>query len=157
MIVNTMSPEKCADTSHELPRSSSRQWLQAILIGAALLLAGKWATSQYPNNKTNNIVLDYAKNTVEEQTAGPYNSTLTEPWCDVSEVADILCRHIYCPQIDLHKSYDVVSVIINILHRSLRAKSLHTMTASTVSNAPAWMSQWIGTIRSPEILALGSQ
>ena len=157
MIVNKMSSGKSANSSHELPRPSSRQWLQAILIGATLLLAGKWAASQYPNGWTNDLVLDYANSTVEGQNAEPYSSTLTEPWCHVSEVADIFCCHTCCPQIDLHNRYNVVFVVINVLHRSLRAKNLHTMTVSTVSNALAWIYQWIGTIRSPEILALGSQ
>ena len=157
MIVNKMSSEKRADSSHDLPGPSSRQWLQAILIGATLLLAGNWAASQYPNSWTNGLVLDYANSTVKGQIDGPYSSTLTEPWCHVSEVAEIVCYHICCPMIDLHKKCNIELVVINVIHRSLRAKSLHTMTASTASSALAWMSQWIGTIRSPEILALGSQ
>ena len=68
-----------------------------MLIGATLLLAGKWAASQYPNGWTNVNVFDYAKSTVKGQTAEPYSSTLTEPWSHVSELANISYCHNHCP------------------------------------------------------------
>ena len=73
-----------------------------MLIGATLLLAGKWAASQYPNGWTNDLVLKYAKSTVEGQAAEPYGSTLTEPWSHVSELSKFFCCRICCPQIDFH-------------------------------------------------------
>ena len=61
-----------------------------MLIGATLLLAGKWAASQYP---------DYVKSTARGQTAEPYSSTLNEPWSHVSELTNVFCYHIFYSQI----------------------------------------------------------
>ena len=78
-----MSYKKAARSSLDPSRTSVPQWLQGMLVGAALLVVGRWAASRYANGWTSNSVLDYVKSTGGGQTAKPYGSSISEPWSKV--------------------------------------------------------------------------
>lgn len=79
-----MPPTKGAKYLLDVPKSRTSQWLQGVLLGAALVTVGNWAANQCVNGWTSYSVFDYVKSAVGESNPEPYTSTLTEPWSKVS-------------------------------------------------------------------------
>ena len=78
-------PQKVATASFRPPSSRTSQRFRIVLVCAALLGVGKWASSQYRYMRggASNSVFEFVKTSTRGCPVQPYGSTLAEPWSTV--------------------------------------------------------------------------